>query len=121
MKIKKYILSVGIALVATLSFAKENSWKTHFAYNSVEIIANCPEEIYALSNGAIFSIHKATENMTLYNNQSGLHGTNICFIMHDDERKQLLIMYSDGKMDILYNGTMHYISDLYNKRMTSSK
>ena len=121
MKIKKYILSVGIALVATLSFAKENSWKTHFAYNSVEIIANCPEEVFALSNGAIFSINKTTESMTLYNNQSGLHGTNICFIMHDDERKQLLIMYSDGKMDILYNGTMHYISDLYNKRMTSSK
>ena len=121
MKIKKYILSWLLVLISIAAFAKTGQWRTHFAYNSVQVIANCPEEIYALANGAIFSINKMTENMTLYNNRSGLHGTNVCFLMYDEEREQLLIMYSDGKMDIQYNGTMHYISDLYNKRMTSSK
>lgn len=121
MKIKKYILSWLLMFVSVAAFAGVGQWRTHFAYNSVQVIANCPEEIYALANGAIFSINKMTENMTLYNNRSGLHGTNVCFLMYDEEREQLLIMYSDGKMDIQYNGTMHYISDLYNKRMTSSK
>ena len=121
MKIKKYILSWLLMCVSVAAFAGVGQWRTHFAYNSVQVIANCPEEIYALANGAIFSVNKMTENMTLYNNRSGLHGTNVCFLMYDEEREQLLIMYSDGKMDIQYNGTMHYISDLYNKRMTSSK
>lgn len=121
MKIKKYILSWLLMFVSVAALAGVGQWRTHFAYNSVQVIANCPEEIYALANGAIFSVNKMTENMTLYNNRSGLHGTNVCFLMYDEEREQLLIMYSDGKMDIQYNGTMHYISDLYNKRMTSSK
>lgn len=118
---KKFLMSIYGLLVCMCAFAVKSQWKTHFAYNSVQVIANCPEEIYALANGAMFSINKITEEMTLYNNQSGLHGTEICFLMYDDEREQLLIMYADGKMDIQYNGTMHYISDLYSKRMTASK
>ena len=121
MKVKTSIFIFLFALVSLPLVAIDNQWKTHFAYNSVELIANCPEEVYALANGAIFSINKTTEKMTLYNNQLGMHGTDVCFLMYDDERKQLLIMYSDGKMDIQYNGTMHYISDLYSKRITSSK
>ena len=121
MKIKKYILSCLLIWISVAAAAKAGQWRTHFAYNSVQVIADCPEDIYALANGAIFSINKTTEEMTLYNNQSGLHGTDVCFLMYDKERKQLIIMYSDGKMDIEYNGIMHYISDLYNKRMTASK
>lgn len=121
MSMKKYILGLLLMLMTLPMVGMESSWQTHFAYNSVEVIANCPQEIYALANGAIFSVNKTTEAMTLYNNKSGLHGTSVCFLMYDEEREQLLIMYSDGKMDIQYNGTMHYISDLYNKRMTSSK
>ena len=118
---KKYMLCLLVIFAALSATGNVGNWKTHFAYNSVDVIANCPQEIFALANGAIFTVDKITEEMTLYNNQSGLHGTNVCFLMYDEEREQLLIMYSDGKMDILYNGTMHYISDLYNKRMTASK
>ena len=121
MSIRNGILSLLITLGTLPMLGMNTQWQTHFAYNSVQVIANCPQEVYALANGALFSVNKMTEAMTLYNNQSGLHGTNVCFLMYDEEREQLLILYADGKMDIQYNSTMHYISDLYSKRMTSSK
>lgn len=102
-------------------FAGEMKWQTHFAYNNVEQIALYGDEVYALANGKIFSINQMTEHVTLYNNQSGLHGMEIVQLMTDTARNQMLIVYADGKIDVLCKGTMHYISDLYSKKMTSSK
>ena len=102
-------------------FAGEMKWQTHFAYNNVEQIALYGDEVYALANGKIFSINQMTEHITLYNNQSGLHGMEIVQLMTDTARNQMLIVYADGKIDVLCKGTMHYISDLYSKKMTSSK
>ena len=108
-------------MVACMVFADEMKWQTHFAYNNVEQIALYGDEVYALANGKIFSINQMTEHITLYNNQSGLHGMEIVQLMTDTARNQMLIVYADGKIDVLCKGTMHYISDLYSKKMTSSK
>ena len=108
-------------MVACMVFAGEMKWQTHFAYNNVEQIALYGDEVYALANGKMFSVNQMTEHITLYNNQSGLHGMEIVQLMADTARNQMLIVYADGKMDVLCKGTMHYISDLYSKKMTSSK
>ena len=102
---------------------KEAHWRTYFAYNSVQVIAmDAQEEVYAVANGKLFSINPVSEKLTLYNNFSGMHGTEIAHIAYDQARKQMLIMYMDGKMDIWHaNKQMQYISDLYNKQMTASK
>lgn len=118
---RRKIISSVICMVACMVFAGEMKWQTHFAYNNVEQIALYGDEVYALANGKIFSINQMTEHITLYNNQSGLHGMEIVQLMADTARNQMLIVYADGKMDVLCKGTMHYISDLYSKKMTSSK
>lgn len=108
-------------MVACMVFAGEMKWQTHFAYNNVEQIALYGDEVYALANGKMFSVNQMTEHITLYNNQSGLHGMEIVQLMADTARNQMLIVYADGKIDVLCKGSMHYISDLYSKKMTSSK
>lgn len=118
---KKSLLLIIACLQCVLSFSNEKHWRTHFSYNSVQQIAMDSYEVYVLANGKMFSVNQQTENMTLYTNFSGLHGTEIVQITYDEIRKQLLILYADGKMDIMQNNYMHYISDLYNKQMTSSK
>jgi hypothetical protein len=99
----------------------ENHWRTHFSYNSVQQIAIDNNEVYALANGKMFSINQQTEQLTLFTNFSGLHGVEIVQIAYDKVREQLLILYADGKMDIMRNGKIHYIPDLYNKQITLSK
>ena len=118
---KRFYLSGVLSVLVCALFAGELHWQTHFAYNNVEQIALYDGEVYALANGKMFSINQTTESMTLYNNQSGMHGTEIVQLVADTAHNQLLIMYVDGKVDVMYNGRMHYISDLYSKKMTASK
>lgn len=118
---KKILLICSLLLQYTCCLFAENHWRTHFSYNSVQQIAMDNNEVYALANGKMFSINQQTEQLTLFTNFSGLHGTEIVQIAYDNIREQLLILYADGKMDIMRNGKIHYIPDLYNKQITLSK
>lgn len=122
MRMKRYIYLTIIALFVLSPLSAEGEWTTHFSYNNVQQIAVTPTEVYALANGAIFSINKVSERMTTYSSRSGLHGTELVCIAYDGERGQLLLFFADGKLDIMSNnGTIRYVSDLYQKRMTASK
>ena len=119
---KKYILFGIMWLVCVGAYCSEKRWRTHFAYNSVQIIAMDDEQVYAVANNKLFSINQTSEHLTLYNNFSGLHGTEIAQLAYDTARSQLLILYIDGKIDIWHSDKrIQYISDLYNKQMTASK
>ena len=117
---KRIVLLSWILLSVGCMFA-EKHWQTHFSYNSVQQIAMDKDEVYALANGKMFSVNQKTERLTLFTNFSGLHGTEIVQLAYDDVSEQLLIFYSDGKLDILHNKKMKYVADLYNKQITSSK
>lgn len=118
---KKLLLLCSLLLQYTYCLFAENHWRTHFSYNSVQQIALDNNEVYALANGKMFSINQQTEQLTLFTNFSGLHGIDIVQIAYDNLHEQLLILYADGKMDIMRNGRIHYIPDLYNKQITLSK
>ena len=97
------------------------TWQTHFAYSSVEQIAVTDQEVFGLSDGSLYSVNKFTERLTLWNLSSGLHATNICCIGYDKESKTLIILYSNGKMDLLQGKKITYVGDLYLEDMTASK
>ena len=121
-RMNRHILSAIGCLFCLITFASERHWMTHFAYNSVQQIAFTEDEVYAQANGKLFSVDPTTEKLTKYTNYSGMHGKDIAQLAFDATRNQMLIMYTDGKMDIWHaNKNMQYISDLYNKQMTSSK
>lgn len=100
----------------------QSHWKTHFAYNSVQLIAIDQNDVYAVANGKLFSINQMTEKVTLYNNFSGMHGIEIAQLAYDTARHQMLLVYVDGKIDVWKDKSkMHYISDLYSKQLSYSK
>ena len=116
----KYI--AGIFLCSLLSAQMQAaSWTTHFAYNNVTRIAMTPDKVFAISDGNLYSVDKQTEQIRIYNRQSGLHGTGISCIAYDEVGKQLIIGYATGKIDILSSRGVHYISELYNKDMTQRR
>lgn len=96
-------------------------WKTYLAYNSVIQIAQSGEKIYAVSDGALFSVNKNDGEIEFYSKMNGLNDANISNIEFDYLNKQLLIIYNNGNMDFLYSGGVANIPDLYNKQMNTSK
>jgi len=116
--IARFALYIGLLLPATMQAQR---WTTHFAYNNVTQIAMAPDKVYAVSDGSLFSVDKQTERIRIYNNQSGLHGTGITCIHYDEKGKQLIIAYGTGKLDVMSEKGVKYISELYEKDMTQRK
>ncbi|HEY6913666.1 MAG TPA: hypothetical protein VI413_03235, partial [Paludibacter sp.] len=124
---KKRIVTI-VFLLSLLSWSGSaqvamGKWRTHFAYNSVSQIAQSDNKIYAVSEGALFSVDKqdGEGGIEFYSKISGLNGSNISRIEFDPTSKQLLIIYTNGNIDLLTTGGVINIPDLYNKQMSSSK
>lgn len=119
----KSLRYVYIAILCTLLpvASQAESWKTHFAYNNVTQIAMSPNKVFAISDGNLFCVDKTTEQITVYNRQSGLHDTGITCIYYDGTGNQLIIAYGNGKIDILSSNGVQYIRELYDKDMTQRK
>lgn len=121
MEALRKILVIVTVLVGIMP-AWAGTWKTHFAYSSVTQIAETADKVFGLSDGSLFSVNKQTEKIAIYNSASGLHSTGIRYIFSDLTTGKMVVMYEDGKMDILENnGRFVYSSDLYNKQMIESK
>jgi hypothetical protein len=122
---KKIIFSTAILLFVFGSLLRAQvamgKWRTHFAYNNVSQIAQSDNKIYAVSEGALFSVDKADGGIEFYSKLSGLNGANISRIEFDAANQLLLIVYTNGNIDVLGNGGVINIPDLYNKQMSSSK
>ncbi len=117
----KRFTHILILLLLALHVQAALTWTTHFAYNNVGQVAAGNGLVYGVSSGALFSIDAQTEQIRTYSNQNGMHGTNIVCVQWLTPVQSLMIVYADGKIDILKDGTFRYVPDLYNKQTTMSK
>lgn len=113
-----FVLSVFNFAQAQLAMGK---WRTHLAFNSVVQIAQSENKIFAVSGGSLFSIDKEEKNIELYSKMTGLSDNNVAGIEYDAVNKLLLIIYSNGNVDMLGSGGVKNIPDFYNKQMGTSK
>ena len=97
------------------------TWQTHFAYTNVEQIAVTANEVFGLSDGSLYSVNKYSEKLSLWDLSSGLHATGICCIGYDSASETLVILYSNGKIDLMNGLNITYVGDLYLEDMTMSK
>ena len=115
-------LFVSLTFIALLTaMSATSSWTTHFAYTSVDKIAAGGGIVYGVSSGALFSIDAQTDKIRTYSNQDGMHGSNIVCIQWMEPVQALMIMYADGKMDLLREEQFQFVPDLYLKDVTFSK
>ena len=122
---KKKIFITGFLLIvfacSMWSQVAMGKWNTHFAYNSVSQIAQSENKIYAISNGALFSVDKLDGNTEFYSKLSGLNDATVSCIEYDPIDKQLLIIYENGNIDILNSGGITNLPDFFNKQISASK
>ena len=118
---KQRVISIIIISLLCCVAVKAAQWTTYFAYNNVTQIAMATEKVYAISDGSLFCVDKQSEKITKYDRQSGLHSTGINCIHYDSIGNQLIIAYSDGKIDVLSENGVKYLSELYDKDMTQRK
>jgi len=121
-------------LIAFLSFycanilaqAAMGQWRTHFAYNSVVLVEQTTNRIFAVSgdlrtDGSLFSVDKLDGNIEIHSRLTGLNGNIVSAIRYDAARSQLIIGYNNGNIDIITNRGVVNIPDFHNQIMTVDK
>ena len=68
------------------------SWRTHLAYNQITQITQSEDKIYAISDGALFSINKYDESSEVYSKTYGLSDTKIAQIQYSYTNHLLFIL-----------------------------
>ena len=117
---KRHFLLV-ISVLVFFTRANAATWETMFSYNKVSQIAVADDKVYAVSDGALFSVEKNSERIEKYDAGSGLNGTTIGCISYAQKLNMLIIGYEDGKIDLMQDNSVCYVSGLYTKDMTATK
>ena len=96
-------------------------WRLHFSYESAQELAFSSKRIYAMAQGALYYLDRSNDQLEYLSKETGLHGSSVAHIAYDENSHQLIIVYEDGKMDLLDDeDNIRYMPDLYMKAQTSS-
>ncbi|MDR1544204.1 MAG: hypothetical protein LBS50_07365 [Prevotellaceae bacterium] len=126
MKNLKFLsLFILVIMISTPIKARAiGSWRTHLAYNSVTKIAVGSTKVYAVSDGALFSVDKTnlSKEPETYSKIQGLSDNNVANIAYSAENGILLVAYENGNLDIIMdNGQIINFNDLLRKNINAAK
>ena len=97
-------------------------WQTHMAYTSITQVAESPNLIFGLSDGALYSSDKTGNDIRTYSKLTGLNDNTIATIFYSKEKKLLFIGYQNTNIDLLADdGTVTNIPDIMNQTMSGDK
>lgn len=119
---RRLFCTLYIAIITSIAFAT-GEWSifpSSANFRRGEILEG---KIYLLSGNTLFSVDKEhTDNLTSYNKLSGLSGSTIFDIAVSEKAKSLLIIYSDGNIDIISEeGALTNIPDYANKSVMGDR
>ena len=96
------------------------TWKAHPAYNNATKAVKAFGEIYVLSDGGIYSYNPEYDELYTIDKVTGLSDTDISCIEYCKTQNALLLVYSNGNIDILYDDyTIYNVTDLKNNNLGS--
>ena len=112
------LLSLLICLSPLLQFSQDFSeaWKGHYSYLNVKQVVNSGDKLFAASDNAVFTVDVSTNTIEEISTINGLSGDDITTINYSEEFGVLLIGYSNGLVEIVFDDTNEVLSvvDLLN-------
>ncbi len=112
------LLSLTLAVSAQVPMG---GWRTHFAYNEVSKVEQAGDKVFAISDGALFSVEKDDGVIDTYSKINGLSDLGIVCMNYDTQSSQLLVAYLNGNIDLIKDDDFYNIPDFKNKAVTSIK
>jgi hypothetical protein len=112
-------------LLPMLGYSQEllqGEWRDHLSYRTCYRIAEMNDLIYCSAESGLISFDKNTHELRKHSKTTGLSDVQIKTIAYSSEAKCLIIGYSNGNIDLLYEGeTPVNISDIKRRIMTANK
>lgn len=125
-KLTRGIVTALIAITVLLPFNKVKAgipvgtWRAHPAYNNATFSLKAFGKIMVLSEGAIYYYDPSDNSVYTIDKAGGLSDTDIAAIGFCKTENAVLIVYSNGNIDILYSDeTIYNCTDLKNNNIGS--
>ncbi len=116
-----YFLLCFTGILSGLSAQAIGEWRMHFAYYETTAVAEASQQVFAISNGSLFSYGKEDGKVSFYSRQTGLNDTEISHIRYNTTAKCLLIVYANQNIDIMGEEGIKNVPDLKNSTSIPDK
>lgn len=99
--IRLYFLLVCLLCISQIIVSQiTGTWKPYLAYNNTTAIAETNNRVFAVADGSLFSYGKEDNAITYYSKVNGLNDNEIIQIGFNPDLNTLLIIYSNGNIDL---------------------
>lgn len=122
---RKFLFAISLLLVAANAMALQlGEWTHLYSYNKLTHVVPTPGEVFAVSDGGLFSYNPNDDSMTAYNTTNLLSDnsaiTDICW---NQQTQCLVIAYENGNIDMLSTRDHSVVNAaaLMNENTTRSK
>ena len=106
-KILNILLCLSFCLAINAQYGR---WQSYLSYNNTTKIAQANQEVFAVANGALYSFKQEDNSLNTYSRLNSLSDVDITQIGYNSEADALLIVYSNGNIDIIAEGTTYNLS-----------
>lgn len=100
----RIFLVIGFVVVCGLVSGQDipvGTWRQHVSFFDIRSIALSSDKVYAAADNGIMVVDLADESISTITKLDGLSNINITQIDFDPGRKQVLVTYADGDIDII--------------------
>lgn len=97
------------------------TWRVHLSYNDVRLLQVTPGKIFAATTSGILLYNAQEKSLRTYTKLDALSGTGISALGYDSQRKQLLVGYENGLLDIIGEVEARSFKRLRDADITESK
>ena len=123
--IKRSII-ISLLLILTFQTGKADNtgkWNSYLSYYQIQNIEKANDILFVQASNALYAYNTTNQSIQTFSKTDFLNDTEITKISYNRQTRKLLIIYSDGNMDIMDrdNYEVTNLSDYYNVSTTNDK
>ena len=96
-------------------------WKLYPSYYNTGSVVDAKNVVFALANGSLYSHNKEDNSVETYSKLTGLSDKEISNIAYNPQTNSLIIIYSNGNIDVYATDGVHNIPYLKDKTEVTNK
>lgn len=103
MKLRNIIILLAALIGAGTASAQQGvgSWKVYSSFAGVQDMLDTDDYVYYVSSGQLYSYDKKADETYNWSTGTKLSDTNVSKIFYDPEADELVVVYSNGNLDVI--------------------
>ena len=115
------LLVFFISIIGISQSIKIGGWNIHANYSEINVMTAVNNKVYVGTKSGLFIYSQNDNSLTVFSKIDGLNSLNISALTHDASTNSLIIGYADGNIDIMKDGLIRNVPDIYLANILGSK